>query len=104
MYAASLSFNERSKPFFFLNFELLIKFLVPVYDGRARDGHEPFLFTESNFNNISTWPMYRKGKSDIPVDSIVSVGYTLSTYKGLSGPILSSNVQFVILLSIPAVA
>ena len=30
------------------------------------------------------------------------VGYALLTYKGTSGPVLSSNILFVILISIPA--
>lgn len=36
-----------------------------------------------------------------PSDAIVSVGYTLAMYAGQSGSVLSSNTQFVILLSIP---
>ena len=75
-----------------------------MYDGRARDGHAPFSFSDADFNNLSSWPLYRKGTSDIPADSIVSVGYTLSTYKGTSGPVLSSNIHFVIIISVPALA
>lgn len=103
IYAASRSFDDRSKPFFSWFWVINSFILVPVYDGRARDGRPPFLFTDSDFNNLSSWPLYRKGTSDIPVDSIVSVGYTLSTYKGTSGTILSSNIHFVILISIPAI-
>ena len=87
---------------FVLVLSYLFILLVPVYDGRARDGRAPFLFTDADFNNLPSWPLYRKGQSDIPVDSIVSVGYALSTYKGTSGPVLSSNILFVILISIPA--
>ncbi|KAF8814946.1 hypothetical protein BYT27DRAFT_7334194 [Phlegmacium glaucopus] len=86
MYAASCSFDDR----------------VPVYDGRARNGRAPFLFTDADFANLLSWPLYRKGTSDIPADSIVSVGYTLSSYKGVSGPVLSSNVHFIIIISTPA--
>jgi hypothetical protein len=43
--------------------------------------------------------LYRRGTSDVPLNSIVSVGYTLATYAGLSESILSTNIQFVILLS-----
>jgi hypothetical protein len=75
-----------------------------VYDGRARNGHAPFMFTDADFANLSSWPLYRKGSSDIPADSIVSVGYTLSTYKGASGPVLSSNIHFVIVISVPALS
>ena len=76
--------------------------LVPVYDGRARNGCAPFMFTDSDFANLLSWPLYRKGATDIPVDSIVSVGYSLSTYRGASGPVLSSNIHFVIIISTPA--
>lgn len=75
-----------------------------MYDGRARKGHAPFMFTDTDFSNLSSWPLYRKGSSDIPADSIVSVGYTLSTYKGASGPVLSSNIHFVIVISTPALS
>lgn len=60
------------------------------------------MFTDDDFANLSSWPLYRKGAVDIPTDSIVSVGYTLSTYKGSTGPVLSSNVHFVIIVSTPA--
>jgi hypothetical protein len=72
-----------------------------VYDGRAKKGQAPFAFTDADFANLTAWPLYRKGLSDVPPDSIVSVGYSLSSYKGASGPVLSSNAQFVIVISIP---
>jgi hypothetical protein len=73
-----------------------------MYDGRARKGKPAFMFSDADFNQLSSWPLYLKGTSEIPVDSIVSVGYTLGTYKGTTGAVLSSNIQFVILLSTPA--
>jgi hypothetical protein len=79
-------------------------FLVPVYDGRAGNGRAPFMFTDADFAKLSSWPLYRKGATDIPADSIVSVGYALSTYKGASGPVLSSNIHFVIIISAPALS
>ena len=78
--------------------------LVPVYDGRARNGHAAFMFTDNDFSNLSSWPLFRKGATDIPAESIVSVGYALSTYKGASGPVLSSNVHFVIVISTPVLS
>ena len=72
-----------------------------MYDGRAKSGQAPFTFTDADFANLASWPLYRKGSSDIPLDSVVSVGYTLSSYKGASGPVLSSNAQFVIIISVP---
>ena len=72
-----------------------------MYDGRARNGKPAFMFSEADFKSLSSWPLYHKGTSEIPVDSVVSVGYTLGTYKGTTGPVLSSNIQFVIVLAIP---
>ena len=59
------------------------------------------MFTDSDFAKLSSWPLYRKGSSEIPADSIVSVGYSLSSYKGSSGLVLSSNIPFVIVISTP---
>ena len=74
-----------------------------MYDSRARSGKPAFTFSVADFDKLSTWPLYlyKKGTCEIPVDSIVSVGYTLGTYKGTTGPVLSSNIQFVIVLAIP---
>ena len=72
-----------------------------MYDGRARSGKPAFTFSVADFDKLSTWPLYKKGTCEIPVDSIVSVGYTLGTYKGTTGPVLSSNIQFVIVLAVP---
>lgn len=72
-----------------------------MYDGWARNGRPPFMFTDSDFARLSSWPLYRKGSSEVPIDAVVSVGYSLSTYRGASGLVLSSNVQFIVLLSIP---
>jgi hypothetical protein len=54
-----------------------------------------------DFQHLSMWLLYRKGTREIPVDSIVSVGYTIGTYRGAMGLVLSSNIHFVILLSVP---
>lgn len=75
---------------------------VPMYDGRARRGRPAFAFTDTDFKRLSSWPLYHKGSSDIPLESVVSVGYSLSTYKAASGSVLSSNIQSVIVLSTPA--
>ena len=72
-----------------------------MYDGCARNGHVAFMFTDDDFSNLSSWPLFRKGAVDIPAELIVSVGYALSTYKDASGPVLSSNVHFVIVISTP---
>ena len=77
-------------------------YTVPVYDGRARDDRPAFKFTDADFRRLASWPLYRKGLvSELPDEGIVSVGYSLGTYLGASGKVLSSNLQFVILLSAP---
>ncbi|KAH9953321.1 hypothetical protein BGW80DRAFT_1259375 [Lactifluus volemus] len=55
---------------------------VPVYDGRANDDGKGFTFSDAVFRNLSTWPLYKGGSVELPVDSIVSVIYTLGTYRG----------------------
>jgi len=72
-------------------------FSVPIYDGR-----QSFHFTDANFQNLSGWPLYKGGRRDLPDNSVVAVGYTLSTYVGgnSGATCLSSNVQFVILLGL----
>ncbi|KAH9953506.1 hypothetical protein BGW80DRAFT_1259288 [Lactifluus volemus] len=55
---------------------------VPVYDGRANDDGKGFTFSDADFRNLSTWPLYKGGSVELPVDSIVSVIYTLGTYRG----------------------
>ena len=73
-----------------------------MYDGRPRNGKMPFMFSDVDFNNLASWPLYQKGTSEIPEHSVVSVGYTLGTYKGTTGPVLSSNLQFVIVIATPS--
>jgi hypothetical protein len=75
-------------------------FLVPVYDGRATKGQKGFTFSDANFKNLSSWPIYGGGSTEVPVDALVSVGYTLGTYRGSAGPVLSSNLIFVVLLAL----
>jgi hypothetical protein len=81
----------------------LISCPVPIYDGRTKAGR-PFVFTDKDFQDLSSFPLFKNGSQDLPVDSVVAVGYTLSTYYAeRSGvTVLSSNVQFVILLGVPA--
>ena len=43
---------------FVLVLSYLFILLVPVYDGCARDGRAPFLFTDADFNNLPSWPLY----------------------------------------------
>ncbi|KAF8874597.1 hypothetical protein BD779DRAFT_1678665 [Infundibulicybe gibba] len=76
---------------------------IPLYDGRAGRG-SPFTFSDADFANLSQWPLYKKGQADLPVDSMVAVGYTVSLYEwpvGSKDDQLSTNLQFAILLGIP---
>ena len=73
---------------------------VPIYDARQCD--KGFGFSDGDFAKLSTWPLYGKGKKDLPTDesAVVAVGYTLGTYLNAKtqDPVLSANLQFVILL------
>jgi hypothetical protein len=73
-----------------------------MYDGRARNGRSAFMFSDEHFSKLPSWALYKNGTSEIPADSIVSVGYTLGTFRGTTAPVLSSNIQFVIVLATPA--
>jgi len=80
---------------------LLPQSAVPIYDGRLKLG-AGFSFTDADFNNLSKLPIYDNGKSDLPEHAVVAVGYTLNTYVGehTGALILSSNIQFAILLGL----
>jgi len=60
-----------------------------------------FRFNDGDFDALSTWPLYEGGGTEVPFGSIVSVIYTLGTYHGSSGLVMSSNLISVILLSLP---
>lgn len=57
-----------------------------------------FRYKERDFGNLAAWPLYTE-ESEVPDGSIVSVVYTVGTYQGSSGPVLSSNLISVILIS-----
>ena len=81
---------------------------VPIYDASQK----PFLFRREDFIGMPSLPLYKKyGKiADLPVDSIVSVFFAMSSYPKRtvsSSPaslrpsasfndILSLNIHFVI--------
>ncbi|KAF8869692.1 hypothetical protein BD779DRAFT_1681801 [Infundibulicybe gibba] len=54
---------------------------IPIYDG-----------------NLQTFPLYRGGRSDITVEALVAIGYTLNLYGEKVQ--LSTNIQFLILLAV----
>ena len=76
---------------------------MPVYDGRATKDRPAFVFSDNDFRCLLTWPLYKNGGVEIPVNAVISVGCTVSTYRGKSGLNLnlSTNVQFVIVLAVP---
>ena len=61
----------------------------------------PFMFSDMDFRHLATWPLYKHNIEELPLHSIVSVGYTIGVYSGTSGLGLSSNVQFMIVLAVP---
>lgn len=82
-------------------FVLITSVTVPVYDGRVGSGRK-FNFTDDDFKNLPSWPLYRRGRGDIDPGTLVSVGHTISTY-GVGNRYLSTNIQFVIVLGKPAI-
>ena len=102
-YPASCSFDDISMLQCCALFDILLMFcifwVVPVYDGHATEDHLVFTFSDADFRHLSAWPLYRGGATEVPLDAVVSVGYMLGTYHGNSGPVLSSNIQFLILLA-----
>jgi hypothetical protein len=97
----SRSFDDQSKMSFFYSCLIFLTVIstVPIYDGRPDIDRKGFSFSDTDFRNLSTWPLYKGGSVELPVESVVSVIYTLGTYRGSAGPVLTSNLISVILLS-----
>jgi hypothetical protein len=74
---------------------------VPIYDARGR---RDFMFTHENMQQLTQLPLYDGGNTDLPADSLVTIGYAANEYtytakmehEGL--PVASLNVLFVILI------
>ena len=58
------------------------------------------MFSDADFRNLVRRPLYKNGVEELPLHSVVSVGYTLAVYPGVNGRGLSSNIQFVIVLAV----
>lgn len=99
-YHASKGYDDPSMSSWLISL-YITTFPVPIYDGRVRKGRRGFMFMDSDFRRLTSMPLYRRPPCEVPLGSIVTVGYTLSTYNGNSGPVLSSNLQFIILLTSP---
>jgi hypothetical protein len=76
--------------------------LVPIYDGQALSNKPAFNFSDADFRHLATRPLYKNNEEEVPLHSVISVGYTLAAYMGTNGHALSSNLQFVIVLAIPS--
>ena len=68
---------------------------VPIYDARNKPD---FMFTLANMQQLTQLPLYKGGASDLPPDSLATVGYAVNEYMGNQGPMASFNVLFVILV------
>jgi hypothetical protein len=69
---------------------------VPIYDGRRVP---PFRFTAENLDDIKQFPLYHGGKEDPLRGSIVTVGYTFSTWLLTSAEMAASfNIMFLIVI------
>ncbi|TFK58383.1 hypothetical protein BDN72DRAFT_906792 [Pluteus cervinus] len=74
---------------------------IPIYEGRASQGH-PFDFTVDDFNNLSSRPYWEGGRKELSEDNIVALGYAVNTWANTnnsagsgSSPPGSSTHQFV---------
>ena len=73
---------------------------VPVYDGRATSSRPAFSFTQEDFDALNKWPRF---KTELPEESLVAMGYTITTYiSGAGKKHASINLLFAILLAIRA--
>jgi len=71
---------------------------VPIYDGRASEGL-PFTFSDEEFATLESRPVYMDNAVDVPLGSVVAVGYSLSLWPSDDPKNLSHNLQFIIVLS-----
>ncbi|KAF8877979.1 hypothetical protein BD779DRAFT_1677050 [Infundibulicybe gibba] len=74
---------------------------IPIYDGRGKTGRQ-FTFSDTDFRELHTFPLYRGGREDVTSESVVAVGYTVNLFsRTVAGAVtnqLSTNLQFLILL------
>ncbi|TFK66985.1 hypothetical protein BDN72DRAFT_899339 [Pluteus cervinus] len=73
---------------------------IPIFDGVASTGNA-FDFSTTAFENLKNRSLWRSGEEDIPDNSIVAVGYTLSTWGDGEVKRLNSNLVFAIVLHVP---
>jgi hypothetical protein len=106
-YPSAFNFEDRGTITFYIGFAITNEgCLVPIYDGRGT-GDASFSFRGADFDHIKSLPLYQKGTIDLPMYSVISVGYAASSYGYTTGGMatgalaLSLNVLFVIVLGVP---
>ncbi|KAG6848893.1 hypothetical protein H0H93_013119 [Arthromyces matolae] len=87
------------------NLSLNYEDIVPIYDGRAETaiepGDRPFRFTDADFDALGTWRMFRRNRHEIPLESVVTVGYTVHWFEHSGVRYINTNIKFVIVLHTP---
>jgi hypothetical protein len=90
--------------------ELTVRRSLPWSEG-VYHGQKEFTYSDADFSRIASWPLYEQGLRDLPVDLLVSIGYTVNTFGGTVGgngeeartyTNLLTNLQFIIFLALPA--
>ncbi|KAF8326446.1 hypothetical protein F5887DRAFT_925345 [Amanita rubescens] len=75
---------------------------VPIYDIRRNNN---FAFTSDDLVNLHQLPLYEQGTSDLPPETLATIGYTVSSYPYRAAnhswqgyTVISLNILFVIAL------
>jgi hypothetical protein len=75
---------------------------VPIYDIRQNSN---FAFTADDLANLRHLPLYEQGRSDLPPETLATVGYTVACYPYRANnpswqgyTVITLNVLFVIAL------
>jgi hypothetical protein len=77
-------------------------YAVPIYDVRKNSN---FAFTADDLANLSRLPLYEQGRSDLPPETLATVGYTVGCYLYRAAnpawqgyTVISLNILFVLAL------
>jgi hypothetical protein len=90
--------------YFLFHFLLFLHVLVPIYNGcgRNKKDYNGFSFDDEDWEGLTSLPLYEK---EIPVDALVTVGFTLAGPWTLSGPHDPPTghfyIAFAIVLALP---
>ena len=80
--------------------QITMYMLVPIYDRQALPNMLLFMFSDADFRNLARQPLCKNSMEELPLHSVVSIGYMLAIYPGVNSCGLSSNIQFVIVLAV----